>query len=98
MSCGRTAVCHNIAEGDLQISTAFAEHVPHGFGAIALQVGEDGVGEVDLGVVAGDHGGVVALLEGGVEGFDELLVFHRVWDSFIYPQISQIEEQILGAR
>jgi hypothetical protein len=29
-----------------------------------------------LGMVAGDHGGVVALLEGGVEGFDEGLIIH----------------------
>jgi hypothetical protein len=43
-----------------------------------------------VGVVAGDHGAVVTLLEGGVEGFDEGLVIHEVWDSFIYPQISRI--------
>ena len=98
MGGGRTAVYLDVVEGDLQVGTPFTEHVPHRFGAAAVQVGEDGVGEVDVGMVAGDHGGVVALLEGGVEGFDELLVFHRVWDSFIYPQISQIEEQILGAR
>lgn len=50
--------------------------MPHCFGAVALQIGEDGVGEVDVGMVAGDHAYVVALLEGGIECFDEFLVIH----------------------
>lgn len=76
MGGGRTAVGHHIAKRHLQISAACAEHMPHRFGAAAVQIGEDGVGEVDIGMVAGDHANVVALLESGVEGFDEGLIIH----------------------
>lgn len=76
MGGGRTAVILHIMIGHLQIRSPFTEHMPHRFGAAAVQVGEDGVGEVDLRVIAGDHTGVVTLLEGGVESFDELLISH----------------------
>lgn len=48
----------HVGERDAQILAAFAKHVPHAARARAVQV-KDGVGEVDLGGVVGDHAGII---------------------------------------
>ena len=68
----------DVAELDLQILTAFAEHLPHSCCAFSLEIDEDLVGEHYGRMIARSHSTSVALLERCVEPANHLGVLVRL--------------------
>jgi hypothetical protein len=64
-----------IIECDLQVLAPSTQHMPHGFGPIAVQIGKYRIRKVNIVMIAANHRGVISVLKSCIEIFKKRFVY-----------------------